>query len=74
MLLSFVLSSPVSFFKLEEHDSFCVCFFDYLFSLSQAPLTRNYWDIDIVVSHVKLFIKSVSDHYAVDFPGKGRVF
>ena len=26
------------------------------------------------VCHVKLFVKSVSDHYSVDFLGKGRVF
>ena len=26
------------------------------------------------VCHVKLFKKSVSDHYSVDFLGKGRVF
>ena len=26
------------------------------------------------VCHVKLFRKSVSDHYSVDFIGKGRVF
>ena len=26
------------------------------------------------VCHVKLFIKSLSDHYSVDFLGKGRVF
>ena len=26
------------------------------------------------VCHVKLFKKSVSDHYSMDFLGKGRVF
>ena len=26
------------------------------------------------VCHVKLFVKSVSDHYSVDFLGKGSVF
>ena len=44
-----------------------VCFFlYYLFSLSPVPLTRIYWGIEIVC-HVKLFIKSVSGHYSVDF-------
>ena len=37
--------------KWVEHDSCCVCFFvHYLFSLSQVPLTRSYWGIEIVVS------------------------
>ena len=49
-----------------QHDSCCVCFFVYyLFSLLWVPLTRKL---------LKLFIKSVSDHYAVDFDGKERVF
>ena len=39
------------FFKRVEHDSCCVCFFVYyLFSLSLVPLTKSYWDIEIVVS------------------------
>ena len=51
MLLSFVLSCPVSFFKWVEHDSYCVCFFVYyLFSLSPVPLTRSYRGVDIVRS------------------------
>ena len=51
VLLSFGLSCPVSFFKWIEHDSCCVCFFVYyLFSLSQVPLSRCYWGMEIVVS------------------------
>ena len=38
------------FFEWVEHDSCCVCFFVYLFSLSPFPLTRSYWGIEIVVS------------------------
>ena len=39
------------FFNSAEHDSYCVCLFVYyLFSLSLFPLTRSYWDIEIVVS------------------------
>ena len=74
VLLSFGLLSCL-FFKWVEHDSSCVCFFLYYsFSLSPVPLTRSYWGIEIVVFNVTLFIKSVSDHYSVDFFGKGRVF
>ena len=63
------------FFNWVEHDSCCVCFFVYyLFSLSLVPLTRSYWGIEIVVCNVTLFIKSVSDHYSVDFLGNGRAF
>ena len=69
------LMSSASFFKLLEHDSYCVCFFVYyLCSLSLVSLTKSYWCIEIVVSHIKLFIKLVSDHYSVDFLGKDRVF
>ena len=51
VLLSFGLSCPYLFFKWVEHDSCCVCFYvDYLFPLSLVPLTRSYWDIEIVVS------------------------
>ena len=69
------LMSSVSFFKWLEHDSCCVCFFVYyLCSLSLVSLTKSYWCIEIVVSHIKLFIKLVSNHYSVDFLGKDRVF
>ena len=38
------------FFEWLDHDSCCVCFrVYYLFSLSPFPLTRSYWDIEIVV-------------------------
>ena len=38
------------FFKVNRHDSCCVCFFVYcLFSLSLVPLNRSYWGIKIVV-------------------------
>ena len=58
------------FFKWVEHDSCCVSIFVYyLFSLSQVPLTRSYWGIEIVVSVV-----SGSDHCSVDFLEQGRVF
>ena len=30
--------------------SVSVCLVYYLFSLSQVPLTRSYWDIEIAVS------------------------
>ena len=56
------------------HDSYVYFFIYYLFSLSLVPLTRAYWCTEIVVCHIKLFIKSVSDHYSVDFSGKGAVF
>ena len=52
-ICAFVFWSLMSclFFKCVEHDSCCVCFFVYyLFSLSPVPLTRSYWDIEIVVS------------------------
>ena len=52
-ICAFVFWSLMSclFFKWVEHDSCCVCFFVYyLFSLSPVPLTRSYWDIEIVVS------------------------
>ena len=43
VLLPFVLSCPVSFFKWVEHDSCCVCFYVYyFFSLSLVPLPRSY--------------------------------
>ena len=46
VLLSFVLSCPISFFKWVEHGSCCVCFFVYyLFFVSLVPLTRSYWGI-----------------------------
>ena len=52
-----------------------VAVFIILFSLSVAPLTRSYWEIEFFfVCHVKLFITSLSDHCSVDFCGKGRVF
>ena len=74
VLLSFVLSCPVSFFKWAEHDSCCVCFFVYhLFPLSLLPLTRSYWGIGIVLS-LMWNDQSVSDHYSVDIHGKGGVF
>ena len=67
------------FFRWVEHDTCCVCFYVYyLFSFSPVPLTRSYWRT--VLAHrncacnVTLFIKSVSDHYSVDFLGKARVF
>ena len=41
---------PCLFFKSVEHNSYCVCFFVYyLFSLSQVPLTRSSWGIEIAV-------------------------
>ena len=48
----FVFWSHMSclFFKLVEHDSCCVCFFVYLFSLSPVPLTRSYWGVKVVLS------------------------
>ena len=52
-ICAFVFWSVMSclFFKWVEHDSCCVCFFVYyLFSLSLVPLTKSYWDIEIVVS------------------------
>ena len=62
------------FFKWLECDSCCVCcFVYYLISLSLVALTRSYWGIEIV-RHVRLFIKSVSDHYSVNFLEKGWVF
>ena len=49
-----------------------------LFSLPLVFLTRCYWCIDTVASVVSNYFKSqvsgVSDHYSVDFLGKGRVF
>ena len=51
MLLYFVLSCPVSFFKWVKHDRCCICFFVYyLFSLSLVPLPRSYWGLEIVLS------------------------
>ena len=48
----FVFWSHMSclFFNLVEHDSCCVCFFVYLFSLSPVPLTRSYWGVKVVLS------------------------
>ena len=58
------------FYKWLQCDSCCVCFYvDTFFSLSLVPLTRGY-----CVSHLKLFVKSWSDHYSVGFLGKKRVF
>ena len=46
-----------------------------LFSLSLVSLTRSYWGHrNCCVCNVTLFIKLVSDHYSVNFLGKGRVF
>ena len=71
----FLLCPLPLFFKWLEHDSCCVCFFVYyLCSLSLVSLTISYWCIEIVLSHIKLFIKLVSDHYSVDFLGKDGVF
>ena len=62
------------FFKCVEHDGCSVCFFIYyLFSLFRSPLWRSRGG-NCGVCHVKLFIKSVFDHYSVDFLGKGKVF
>ena len=70
-----LLFSCVSLVKWLEHDSRSVCFFIYyLSSLSLDPLTRSYWTgayNNFFACHVKLFIKSVSDHYSVDFLEKG---
>ena len=53
----------------------CVSSVYYLFSLSPVPLTRSYWGHrDCCVCNVTLFIKSVSDHYSVDFHGNRRGF
>ena len=74
-LCFYPLFSSVAFFKWLEHDNCCVCFFVfYFFFLSLLPLTRSYWCTEIVVCHVKLFRKSVSDLYSVDFLAEGRVF
>ena len=47
VLLSFGLCL---FFMWVVHDSCCICFFVYLFSLSLDHLTRSYWGIEILVS------------------------
>ena len=50
VLLPFVLSCPVSFFKWVEHDSCCVYFFVcYLLSLSPVHLTTGYWRVEILL-------------------------
>ena len=50
VLLPFVLSCPVSFFKWVEHDSCCVYFFVcYLLFLSPVHLTTGYWRVEIVL-------------------------
>ena len=74
VLLSFVLSCPWSLCsKWQDHDSYCFCFFVFFFfSLSLVPLTRSYWCC--CVCYVKLFQKSVPDHYSVGFLGKWRMF
>ena len=41
-----------------------------VFIICFTCLQSLYWGIEIV----SLFIKSISDHYSVDFLGKGRVF
>ena len=74
LLLSFVLSCPLSLL-LPGHGSCCVyCFAYFLFSLSPVPNQELLAHRKCCVCHGQLFIKSLSDHYSVDFLGKGRVF
>ena len=74
----FVFCSLISclFFKWVEHDSCCVCFFCLLFAFCVSGPSN--WELlgyrNCSVCNATLFIKSVSDHYSVDFLGKGRVF
>ena len=66
--------SFVSFFKRLEDDSCCVCLCLLLVSFVSSLCNYELLGHRNCVCHLKLFIKSLSDHYSVDFLGKGRVF
>ena len=76
VLLSFVLSCPLTLFLSDQSMiyvlsvSLFVISFLCLRSFNQELLLHR----NCCVCHVKLFIKSVSDRYSVDFLGKWRVF
>ena len=70
-IICILCSAPVmekSWWKL-------LCLFLYLLFVFfvPVPLWRSRGG-NCGVCHVKLFIKSVFDHYSVDFLGKGKVF
>ena len=77
VLLSFVLSCPLLLFLSDQNmitvvsvSLFFISSFFISGSFNQELLVHR----NCCVCHVKLFRKSISDHYSVDFLAEGRVF
>ena len=74
VLLSFVLSCPQSLFLSDWSMIAVVSVFLFIFFVSGTFNQELLVHRNCCVCHLKLFKKSVSNHYSVDFIGEGRIF
>ena len=73
MVLSFGLSCPVSFLSEQSIIAVVSVSLLFVFFVSSPFNYKLLGHRNCCVCNVTLFIKSVSDHYSVDFLGKGSV-